>query len=97
MSKKTKAERGITGSFRWYFRWPLLLSVLLICMNVAIYLIDTQSGIVMSFCIGLWGDCDCYFYISQGRLSASACTLCDRVYEKPENDAKGAEPAVCAA
>ena len=46
---KTKAERGITGSFRWYFRWPLLLSVLLICMNVAIYLIDTQSGIVMSF------------------------------------------------
>ena len=49
MSKKTKAERGITGSFRWYFRWPLLLSVLLICMNVAIYLIDTQSGIVMSF------------------------------------------------
>ena len=49
MSKKTKAERGITGSFRWYFRWPLLLSVLLICMNVAIYLIDTQRGIVMSF------------------------------------------------
>ncbi len=49
MSKKTKAERGITGSFRWYFRWPWLLSVLLICMNVAIYLIDTQSGIVMSF------------------------------------------------
>ncbi len=49
MSKKTKAERGITGSFRWYFSWPLILSVLLICMNVAIYLIDTQSGIVMSF------------------------------------------------
>ena len=31
MAKTTKAERGLTGSFRWYFSWPLILSALLLC------------------------------------------------------------------
>lgn len=48
MSKKIRAERSMSGSFRLYFSWPLILSALLLCMNMAIYMIDIASGIVMS-------------------------------------------------
>lgn len=54
MSKKKKAGRGIEGSFRWYFAWPLLLSALLLFMNIAIYLIDMQSGLVMSMFVAVY-------------------------------------------
>ena len=48
MSKKTKAERGISGSLKIYFCWPLILSTVLILMNIGVYMVDMQSGILVS-------------------------------------------------
>lgn len=38
----------IKGTLRSYLRWPLLLGILLIVMNVQIYTLDLKSGAVMS-------------------------------------------------
>lgn len=43
MKKKIK----IRGALQSYLRWPIMLSLLLICMNIGIYLIDEQAGFFM--------------------------------------------------
>lgn len=44
---KNKVKLG--GNLKIYLRWPILLSALLVFMNISIYLIDKEAGIVMSF------------------------------------------------
>ena len=38
----------IKGTLRSYLRWPLLLAVLLIIMNIQIYFVNLKAGIIMS-------------------------------------------------
>jgi len=44
MRKKIK----VRGALKVYLRWPILLSLLLVCMNISIYMVDQKAGIVMS-------------------------------------------------
>ena len=42
---KTKIK--LKGSLRSYFRWPLTLSILLICMNFSMFCVDREAGLIM--------------------------------------------------
>ncbi|WFR57734.1 DHH family phosphoesterase [Anaerocolumna sp. AGMB13025] len=42
-----KRNVKIKGALKTYLRWPLMLSLLLVCMDITIYVIDAQAGIVM--------------------------------------------------
>ena len=42
---KTKIK--LKGSLRSYLRWPLILSILLICMNVSMFCVDREAGLIM--------------------------------------------------
>ncbi len=44
----------ITGTLRSYLRWPLLLGLLLIVMNIHIYLISFRAGLIMSAYVVLY-------------------------------------------
>lgn len=37
----------VRGALKAYLRWPMMLSLLLICMNISIYMIDQKAGMVM--------------------------------------------------
>ncbi len=37
----------VKGALKAYLRWPIVLSLLLVCMNISIYMIDRKAGIVM--------------------------------------------------
>lgn len=43
-----KNKVKLKGNLKAYLRWPLLMSALIICMNISIYAIDKESGIIMS-------------------------------------------------
>ncbi len=42
------SQNRIKGTLKSYLRWPLLLGLLLIAMNVHIYVINLRAGIIMS-------------------------------------------------
>lgn len=44
MSRRIK----LGGALRTYMLWPVIMTALLLCMNLSIYLIDKDAGIVMS-------------------------------------------------
>ena len=44
----------LNGALKWYFRWPLLLTVLLVCMNLCIYMIDHRAAGVMFVFVGIY-------------------------------------------
>ena len=37
----------LKGALKWYFRWPIILTLLLFCMNLCIYTIDRKAAVVM--------------------------------------------------
>jgi cyclic-di-AMP phosphodiesterase len=41
-------KMGIQGNLRTYLRWPFFLTILLLVMNVSIYFVDQQAGLIMS-------------------------------------------------
>lgn len=43
-----KRKIKLKGNLKTYLRWPLLLTILLVCMNISIYMISNKAGIVMS-------------------------------------------------
>lgn len=47
-------NKNIKGSLRSYLRWPLLLSILLIAMNIQIYTVHVKSGVIMSAYVFLY-------------------------------------------
>lgn len=47
-------NKKLKGTLRSYLRWPLLLGILLIIMNLQIYTIDLKSGMVMSIYVALY-------------------------------------------
>ena len=47
-------DTRIKGTLRSYLRWPLLLGILLIAMNVQIYTISLRAGIIMSAYIAVY-------------------------------------------
>lgn len=48
MKNNIKIEDGISKRFRLYFSWPLMISVLLVLVNVVIYILDYDSGFLLS-------------------------------------------------
>ena len=42
------SQNRIKGTLKSYLRWPLLLGLLLIAMNVHIYITNLRAGIIMS-------------------------------------------------
>lgn len=44
MKKKVR----VTGEMRSYLRWPLLLTILIIGMNISIFLVNKRAGLLMS-------------------------------------------------
>lgn len=42
-----KPKEKLTGAIRDYLNWPIVLSMLLICMDISIFLIDAKAGMVM--------------------------------------------------
>ena len=39
--------KKITGQLGLYLQWPLLLSIMIVVMNIAIAMIDTTAGLAM--------------------------------------------------
>lgn len=52
----------VKGALKAYLRWPIMLSLLLVCMNISIYLIDRQAGFVMSGFLLLYVIIAMFFY-----------------------------------
>lgn len=50
MNKKIKLK----GQLKVYMRWPMLLTILLMTMNVWIYIIDVNAGVLMSIFIVIY-------------------------------------------
>lgn len=50
MRKKVKLK----GALKAYLRWPLFLGLLLVCMNINIYMVNRQAGIIMSFYMAIY-------------------------------------------
>ena len=42
-----KEDKKVRGALFSYMQWPILLSVLVICANIAVQLVSRQAGIVM--------------------------------------------------
>ncbi|MBE5961068.1 MAG: DHH family phosphoesterase [Lachnospiraceae bacterium] len=49
-----KNKNKLYGALRSYLRWPLLLTILLVAMNLCIYMIDRKASIVMSLFVALY-------------------------------------------
>ena len=45
---RNEQNMRLKGQLKLYMRWPMIMSVLLVAMNIWIYMVDTRSGIVMS-------------------------------------------------
>ena len=44
----------LKGQFRFYMQWPLIMTILLVALNIWLYLIDQQAGMIMSAFIVLY-------------------------------------------
>lgn len=42
-----KTKLKLRGSLKSYFRWPLWLSILLVCMDISMFCVDRDAGIIM--------------------------------------------------
>lgn len=51
MSNKVKYQ----GTLRTYLRWPLILVLLLLCMNLHIYFINVRAGMIMTAYVLVYG------------------------------------------
>lgn len=49
-----KKNIKLRGALKWYFRWPLLLTLLLVCMTLCIYTVDHKAAGVMLFFVGIY-------------------------------------------
>ena len=47
-------QNRIRGTLKSYLRWPLLLGVLLIIMNIQIYTVHIRAGAIMSAYVVLY-------------------------------------------
>lgn len=61
MSKKLK----LNGTLKVYLLWPLILTIILLCMNLSIYLISKKAGIVMTCYIGVYFILSMAIYLSK--------------------------------
>lgn len=50
MNQKMK----INGKLKTYLRWPIILTLVLICMNISIFAVSQKAGIVMSLYVALY-------------------------------------------
>lgn len=51
MKNTTQTNRSISRRFRFYFSWPLFMTLLLLAVNGLIYILNGDSGIVLSIFI----------------------------------------------
>lgn len=61
MGKKNKPN----GILRVYLLWPLIFTIILLCMNLSIYVINKKAGIVMTFYVVLYFLLSMVIYISK--------------------------------
>ena len=47
-------QNRIKGTLKSYLRWPLLLGILLIIMNIQIYTVHIRAGVIMSAYVSLY-------------------------------------------
>ncbi|QOV20155.1 DHH family phosphoesterase [Blautia liquoris] len=51
---RNKNKFKIDGRLSFYLKWPFLLSVLLIAMNITIYMINKRAGVVMTLFVAVY-------------------------------------------
>jgi len=61
MNKKMK----LNGILRVYLLWPVILTSILLCMNLSIYLINKRAGLVMTSYIGVYFILSMIIYLSK--------------------------------
>ena len=49
-----KNKMRLKGQLRMYMRWPLIMTVLLLAMNIWMYMIDKKAGLMLSVFIILY-------------------------------------------
>ena len=66
------AKKGSTGKknkpngiLRVYLLWPLIFTIILLCMNLSIYVINRKAGLVMTLYVGLYFLLSMAIYISR--------------------------------
>ena len=59
-----KKNVKLNGQLRLYVRWPLYLTVLLIGMNIWIFLISAQAGMVMAAFVAVYAVVAAVLYVS---------------------------------
>jgi len=61
MSKKLK----LNGILRVYLLWPVILTSILLCMNLSIYMINRRAGIIMTSYVGVYFVLSMLIYMSK--------------------------------
>lgn len=49
-----KKDVHLKGMLRLYMRWPAVMSILLIVMNLWIYSVDKRAGVIMSLFVAVY-------------------------------------------
>lgn len=49
-----KQKIKLRGKLKSYLRWPIFLTLLLVCMNISIFIINREAGFVMSIYVALY-------------------------------------------
>lgn len=63
MKRNKRIKATISGRFRLYFSWPLILTLFLIAVNGFIYLIDKESAFIMFFAVAIYAGISIIIYI----------------------------------
>ena len=91
-----KSKMKLSGQLRSYLRWPLILSILMLVMNIGMYFVDVMAG--MWFTLFFCSLCD----RSRSSLLQTASAgdqradyLCDRIRPGSEASDPGTGAALC--
>lgn len=49
-----KSTIKLSGKLGTYLDWPIIVAIFLVIMNIAVYIMDVNSGIVVSVCVGIY-------------------------------------------
>lgn len=49
-----KPKVRLNGALKAYLRWPIYLSIILICMTISIYMVSVDAGFIMSTYLGIY-------------------------------------------
>ncbi len=81
-----KKDVHLKGMLRLYMRWPAVMSILLIVMNLWIYSVDKRAGVIMSLFVAVYVVIVgvLYFY-TECVVEGTTISLCNSFRRRADN------------